>query len=285
MKNIYKTLLVIGIALLLTATAYSEEKKTEKKKSFYSVVANVEFGFLAVADHKIQFGQSGSYIDYVNEGGQDVLLPVARMSLDLILAENHRISFLYQPLEIKTQATINRNMSIAGVPLGTGNAVEFVYSFPFYRLSYAYDIISGPKHTVAFGASIQIRNAVISFRELNGPNLNFVSQRNIGPVPVLKFYWKTKFDNGLWIGAEIDGFYAPISLLNGSQNEVVGAIVDTSLRGGLTLSDRAELFLNFRYLAGGSVGTSDGAVAPSDGYTKNWLHFITVTAGASFRLI
>jgi hypothetical protein len=272
-------LLAMAAFLFFTGAAFSQEKKAEKKDSFYSIVANVEFGFLAVADHKIQFGDPGSYIDYVNEGGQDVLLPVARMSLDLILAKDHRITFLYQPLEIKTTATLTRNLTIAGnsTDFQSEDDVEFLYSFPFYRLSYAYDVLKGSKHTLALGASIQIRNTVISFRDLDGTG--FVRKSNIGPVPVLKIYYKTKFNYGLWIGAEIDGFYAPISVLNGSTTEVVGAIVDASLRTGLTLSDRAEIFLNLRYLAGGAVGSSD------DGYTKNWLHFITVTAGLTFRVI
>jgi len=270
-------LLTIAAVFFFSTAAFSQEKKNEKKNSFYSLVANVEFGFLAVADHKIQFGNPGTYVDYVKDGGQDVLLPVSRVSLDLILDKNHRISFLYQPLEIKTTATLTRNLQIDGVTFNSGQDVEFLYSFPFYRLSYTYDIIKGSKHTVAFGASIQIRNTVISFRDLDGSE--FVRKSNIGPVPVLKFYWKTKFDNGFWIGSEIDGFYAPISVLNGSTTEVVGAIVDASLRGGITVSERAEVFLNFRYLGGGAVGSSD------DGYTKNWLHFLTVTAGATFRLI
>lgn len=55
-----------------------------------------------------------------------------------------------------------------------------------------------------------------------------------------------------WWGTEIDGIYAPISGVNGSSSEVTGALLDASLRVG---------------------------------YTKNWLHFITVSLGVDFRAV
>jgi hypothetical protein len=104
-------------------------------------------------------------------------------------------------------------------------------------------------------------------------------------VPVLKARGRYTFDNGVWLGTEIDGFYAPISYLNGSDEEVTGAILDASLRAGLpVLRGRGETFLNVRYLGGGAVGTSSDSVDPGDGFVENWLHFITVSLGATFAL-
>jgi hypothetical protein len=73
-----------------------------------------------------------------------------------------------------------------------------------------------------------------------------------------------------------------VSYLNGSDNEVVGAILDASLRGGLKLTKEVDAFLNTRYLGGGAVGTSNDPMAPSDGYVKNWLHFGTVSVGFAY---
>ncbi len=36
---------------------------------------------------------------------------------------------------------------------------------------------------------------------------------------------------------------------------------------------------------GWSVGTSSNPNPPSDGYTKNWLHFITVSLGVEFEAV
>ncbi len=129
--------------------------------------------------------------------------------------------------------------------------------------------------------SLQVRDATIEFESTDGTR--FRSNRNVGPVPILKARWRRGLGGGWWAGAEADGFYAPISYINGSDNEVVGAIADISLRGGLRLTSGVEWFLNVRYLGGGAVGTSDRApTEPGDGYVRNWLHFLTVSLGATF---
>ena len=73
-----------------------------------------------------------------------------------------------------------------------------------------------------------------------------------------------------------------MSYNNGSDNEVVGAILDASLRMGLEFEEPVTAFFNLRYIGGGAVGTSD-VDGPGDGYVRNWLHFITVTAGFSYE--
>ena len=78
---------------------------------------------------------------------------------------------------------------------------------------------------------------------------------------------------------EADGIYAPVSYLNGSDNEIVGAILDASLRLGYEIQKPVSAFANLRYLGGGAVGTSDNNEGPGDGYVKNWLNFLTVSAG------
>ena len=77
---------------------------------------------------------------------------------------------------------------------------------------------------------------------------------------------------------EADGIYAPVSYLNGSDNEIVGAILDASFRAG-TRVRRGDLFVNVRYLGGGAVGTGTDDIGPGDGYVKNWLHFLIGTLG------
>jgi hypothetical protein len=85
------------------------------------------------------------------------------------------------------------------------------------------------------------------------------------------------------MGGEVDGFYAPIRYINGANSDVEGAIVDASLRFGLTWRRGVDTFLNVRYLAGGARGTgsSDKAEAYADGFTRNWLHFMTLSLGVS----
>jgi len=74
-----------------------------------------------------------------------------------------------------------------------------------------------------------------------------------------------------------------LGYLNGSDNEVVGAILDASLRVGMEFEQPITAFLNFRYLGGGAVGTTD-IDGPGDGYVRNWLNFLTLTAGFRYEL-
>lgn len=52
---------------------------------------------------------------------------------------------------------------------------------------------------------------------------------------------------------------------------------------GFQLTEDYDAFLNFRYLGGGAEGTSDSEFG--DGFTKNWLHFATVSLGFTYDVL
>ena len=241
-----------------------------------------EAGFLSVMDHKIQFSKNGTYFDYDDNGGQDNLFFVKRYSIDLPLNERHTVTFLYQPLLLETDALLDDSLVVDSLVYPAGTPVRFRYGFPFYRLSYLYDLWPEAERELGIGISLQIRNATINFTSLDGTL--FRSKRDIGPVPILKVRWRQPLSGAWWAGAEADGFYAPISYLNGSDEEVTGAILDASLRFGRPVAGRGDIFLNIRYLGGGAAGTSDDDLEYGDGYVKNWLHFLTLTLGFSFGI-
>jgi hypothetical protein len=243
----------------------------------YHFNTGLEIGFLGVLDHSVQFGKSGTDFSYNRDGGQDNLYAITRLTADFAWDPKNKLIFLYQPLEINTRVVLNKDIRIYDQIFPSGTPLDLRYSFPFYRLSYLYNLSNTPECEIALGLSLQIRNATIEFRSQDG-NI-FTRNSNIGPVPLLNFRGRYTWDNGYWIGSEIDGIYAPISYLNGSDNEVVGALLDASLRAGITLPNQNEVFLNLRYLGGGATGTSTGPDAEGDGYVKNWLHFITLSLG------
>jgi hypothetical protein len=98
-------------------------------------------------------------------------------------------------------------------------------------------------------------------------------------VPAQKLRWNIPHVKRFYTEAEADGIYAPISYLNGSDNEVEGAILDASLRFGARLRGPMAAFLNFRYLGGGASGASEDDASPGDGYVENWLQFFIASAG------
>jgi hypothetical protein len=244
--------------------------------------ADAELGFLAPVRHTIQFSEYGSRIDYRRDGAQDVLFPFARLSTTLRVRERHAITLLYQPLKLDTEAVARRDLVVDDETFAAGTPMRFTYGFPFWRAGWGYDVIRDPQRDLRFGAALQIRDATIEFASLDGEQL--VSKRDVGPVPLLHAMGRNTFRSGAFVEAEVDGFYAPIKYINGGSSDVVGAIVDLSLRGGLALRDEAEGFVNLRYLGGGAEGTSDDR-GPGDGFTRNWLHFVTLSLGARLHLL
>lgn len=242
-----------------------------------------EVGFLAVASNIVQLSNDGTRFNYRTDGGQDVLFPFFRLSTDLKFKGRHAIVFLYQPLKLTGETVLAEETVFDGVVFPAGTPLNSTYGFPFWRISYLYDFLRRPGDEVAIGVSLQIRDATITFTSADGTLR--ADRRDVGPVPALKFRGRWGFENGVWWGTEIDGIYAPVSVLNGSSTEITGALLDASLRVGYDFTGRVGGFFNLRYLGGGAVGTQSDPTPPSDGYTKNWLHFVIVSLGFELRAV
>ncbi len=258
-------------------------KATLEKPPKVEWFLGAELGFLAVASHIVQLGNEGTRFDYRDDGGQDVLFPFFRLSTDLKFKGRHAIVFLYQPLKLTGETVLSQETTFDEEVFPAGTPLNSSYLFPFWRISYLYDFLRRSGDEVSIGFSLQIRNSTITFTSADGTLR--ADRRNIGPVPALKFRGRWGFDSGVWWGTEIDGIYAPISGINGSSEEITGALLDASLRVGYDFTDRVAGFFNLRYLGGGAVGTNSNPDPGSDGYTKNWLHFITVSLGVEFRAV
>jgi len=267
--------------LLIGSSALADDSLLNKPDAEVRASLHAELGTLAVLSHRIQFSTDGTEIDYLEDGGQDNLFPTARLSAELHAGPRNTVVFLYQPLVLESQSLIQRDLTLDGVTFPAGTAVDFRYGFSFWRGSYLRDLVEDPDGEFSIGASLQIRNATIEFEDRASGLL--ISNRDIGPVPVIKLRGRKALEDDLWVGFEADGFYAPIKYINGSNSDVVGAILDASVRGGLTLNNGAETFVNLRYLWGGAEGTSNDFTPPGDGYTENWLHFLNLSLGFSLR--
>ena len=275
-KFFYSKLILFTV--FSTSLSFSQEQASFDEKYQFSGVA--ELGFLSVLDHKIQFSNNGTYFDYRKDGGQDVLFPVSRLSLEL---KSKRSTFflLYQPLRLSSQVYLTEDLIVDDALFQSGSSVKLLYNFPFYRFSYTRELFPNkPNFNFALGGTVQIRNATISFESSDGSI--FRTNRDVGIVPAIKLKTSYQFTERFYTEIEADGIYAPVSYLNGSDNEVVGAILDASIRSGVKINNQVDSFLNLRYLGGGAVGTSDNTDGPGDGYVKNWLHFLTVSVGCKY---
>lgn len=243
--------------------------------------ASLEVGGLDPLYHRIQFGRDGTNFDYIDAGGQDVIFPFARLSLELAMSR-HRVVLLYQPIQLDTRVTLAEPLTVDGLTFAADTPVDLEYGFPFYRASYRYAVLSGGSSELALGGGLQVRDATITFTSADGAQRR--SNRDVGPVPLLEAAFRQELGAGWFWEVEAAGFYAPVKYLNGGDSDVVGAIIDASVRGGYQLSPAVLGFFNVRWLGGGAEGTSEPDDF-GDGYNENWLHFLTVSAGVEFEVM
>lgn len=275
LRKRYLLFLSLVFPLLISAQQSDDYSSTSSRDFGFRAVA--EIGFLGVLDHKVQFSKSGTYFDYKRDGGQNVLFPVSRFSFEFDFKKRNTLIFLYQPLRLESQVLLEEDLIVDDLTFPASTSVDLLYNFPFYRLSYLRHLkMKSDKYALAIGATLQIRNATISFESSDGSR--FRTNRDVGLVPALKIRGKAMLQDNFYLALEADGIYAPISYLNGSDNEVEGAILDASVRAAFQIEKPVWAFLNLRYLGGGAVGTSD-VDGPGDGYVRNWLDFSTVSLG------
>ena len=278
------------LAILLAAMSVGAEGFLNQNDGALDITAVAETGFVKVWLHRIQIGETDDVLDYVNEGGQEILFPFSRLTAEATIADRHTIIFLYQPLEIATQVRFDEARTIDGVTFAADEGVNLTYGFPFYRVSYLYDFAASESLELAAGLSLQLRNASIRFESTDGENL--AASQDLGPVPILKVRAEYTFPGdavpGAFVGLEADGFYATDAIFNGASYTFQGSIFDASLRAGFEPVDGIEVFANFRGLGGGAEGTRPPEnrtfwSQSRAGFTDNFLVSTSLTLGARLK--
>lgn len=242
------------------------------------IKASGELGALGVLYHTLQFDSAGTNFDLRRDGRQDTMFLFGRLQAELEVDDHHEIVLLFQPLRLRSETVLQDELIADEQSFAAGTGLDIFYGFDFYRLSYLYDIFTDPGDELGFGLSLQFRNFRASYTAADGGAR--VVNTNFGPVPALKIRGRHELDEAnFWYGAEIDGFYANIPYVNGGEDPIEGAIIDASVRAGVTLAGVAKPYLNLRYIGGGSSGTDTDKQGPGDGFTRNWLHTMAVSLG------
>lgn len=250
---------------------------------WYGLRLSAELGFVGVVKHGIQFGKQGTYVDMRREAGQDVLFPFFRIAGEFVIKARHSLTFLIQPLKLKSSDTLERDLRVHDTVFPAGTPMAFKYDFGFYRFGYHYDFLKHPEQELALGLAFQLRNATIDFASRDGEQL--AANRNLGVVPLLRLRgrWTPKRGRGFWLGGEIDGAYIRGKVISGTRDYFVGALVDASVRAGFQVPRAGDVFVNVRYVGGGARGQDSTPDAGTDGYTENWLHTIAFSLGLAIR--
>jgi len=284
--------MVLCLALLSTALApLGAQAAGGEAAPFLQIIPHFEEGFLGVIYHTFQSGTGTTDFNFITQGGQDILFPYQRYSVDVVLAGHHRITALYQPLTLSTSTVANgngtnggQNVVIGGAVFAPGTPMNITYGFDFWRLSYLYDFSNDPSTILGLGVSIQIRNASIVFSAVNGSD-RFVSQ-NIGPVPILKVHAAHWFSPSFGLDLDADGFYASSAFFNGATQPFTGWIWDAALSAKTHFMPGVVAYLTARSIGGGAAGnnaypTITATTTGPGTYTNNVLATMAVTLGVS----
>ncbi len=267
--------------LLLLNQAFAQDSLINSSSSSWTLHPHYEIGTLAPLSNRIQFGLDGTEFDYLEEGGQDNLFRFQRFEMGFQKDGKHHLNLIFQPFDVTTTSVSYRELQFDNAVFEAGTPMEYRYGFDYYRGTYLYDTREGTDETLGFGIAMQIRNAAIVFRSQDGELQN--DTRDIGLVPLLTSQGKFNMKDNLWWGYDAAGSFAPLKYMNGSNSDVLGAILDASLRSGLHLEQGADVFLNLRYIGGGAEGTTSNPDPGDDGFTVNWLNLLTVSVGFTLR--
>jgi hypothetical protein len=284
-----KKLIMILMILAVSVTAFAEGSLINKDDSPVQFFLESELGTVGILYHTILIGSetsgTGTTFDYVKEGGQEILYKFERFNLGMVIGNQHRVSFLYQPLEIVTEVTFKEDVIVDDTLFTAGTPMELSYGFPFYRITYGYDFFPEDNVDLGIGAALQLRNASIVFKQLDGEQMT-VSQ-NLGPVPAINLFGKYVFDNDFYLLTDITGLYASSALINGANFDFEGSILDASVRAGYGLKNDVDIFLNLRFLGGSAAGVSEYPVTnwtdSEEKATANYLATTSLTFGFTIR--
>ena len=282
MVSVVCAILVVGCA---STVAAGEES------SGIDVSGTAEIGALRALVHNIQIGEDGYQFDYVQEGGQELLLPYYRFEADAVIGDRHEIALLYQPLTLETQTRVDNDggILIDDVNFADDTPLDLQYGFDFYRGTYRYRVLDDETR-FSIGGGLQIRNASIVFdgyREDEEGRLvdARTTSQDLSPVPVISTAFRRDLAGGQFVEATLDGFYAPVRYLNLRDVDVIGWLYDASIRVGTPLYEDTEAYLSLRFLGGGSDGTAAERTRWTQSrdeprYTRNNLNLAVLSIGA-----
>ncbi|MDX9828465.1 MAG: hypothetical protein RBT73_12055 [Spirochaetia bacterium] len=279
-----KTFIAATLFLSVALTGLSAQVPVE-------IWAQTEGGAIKLLKHTYRVGtvaDGNDTFDFVKQGGQEILYFFDRYTLGATIADKHEVSFLYQPLELVTDVKFKTAVKIDNVTFAANTPMQLTYSFPFYRTTSRYRFLGDSRSYLSGGLAIQLRNASIRFEEKSGANGQLVVSQNLGIVPALSLGGRLGLGKSGFLAFEATGSYASSSFFNGADFQFEGSILDASVRGGIALDERSEIFLNGRFFGGSASGTSQYPdvywTEAASNTTENIIAALSLTAGATLRL-
>ncbi len=180
-----------------------------------------------------------------------------RLKLVIDLGDRHKLSFLIAPLRFESSGTLDRDVDFNGVRFAGGVALNSLYRFDSYRVTYQYTWLKRDRIRAGIGFTGKVRDASIRL-----DNASVYSEKaNTGFVPLINFAFDWRFSSRTGLVFEGDALAAP----QGRAEDVLLAIYGNP-------SNHLRLRLGYRVLEGGADN--------DEVYTFALVHY--VSAGVSW---
>ena len=162
-----KNLIILTILFLSLTGLAAEESLINKDDSPVRFFLESELGTVKINYHTLLIGSetegTGTTFDYVSQGGQELLFRFERYNAGMVINNSHRISFLYQPLEVTTRVTFKEDVIVDSVTFTSGTPMEITYGFPFYRITYGYDFFKQEEVDLGIGGGFTAQERLFDF--------------------------------------------------------------------------------------------------------------------------
>jgi hypothetical protein len=160
-----------------------------------------------------------------------------RLRISYAISRRHELSLLYAPLTLKAAGRLPAAVSFTGILFPKDTALDGIFTFNSYRLTYRYRLLDKPRLRLDVGLTAKIRDAEIA---LTAPSLS-ASKTNVGFVPLLHLRlmwdWGPKF-----------GLYLEADAAAAKQGRAEDVLLALSWR----LSPQLQVRFGYRFVEGGA---------------------------------
>ena len=103
-KKLINYRLHLTLTVLWSATVTGQSSWLETSDGNVKIKPYLQFGQLYIASHSFQWGDTGTEVDLVDEGGQGNLFSYQRLGASLQFINGFELSSFFQPLYLPTQS-------------------------------------------------------------------------------------------------------------------------------------------------------------------------------------
>ena len=95
-----KHIIFVALLALALASGATADGAISTGDGSLAVAFAAETGFVKIWSHTVQIGETDDVLNYVTEGGQEILFPFSRFSAEATINNRHSVILLYQPLDV-----------------------------------------------------------------------------------------------------------------------------------------------------------------------------------------